>query len=387
MNKIKTNEIVLGYVRVSTEEQTKGYSLSAQALEIENYTKHNFPECNFELFSDEGKSGKDKNRKGLKEVIKRIENSKKVRAVVVKSYDRLSRNVADTIYLQKFFKDNHVKLITMYGEYDVNSARGKKRILEDAVDSQYEIDRLSERVTTAQKEMLRQGKYPWGGKVPVGYLKNEACELCVNGEQAEMIRYLFYKYSYESKTENEIMRLASDRFNFKLSKSNVRNFLVKDIYWGYIESDGKKYDIVEPILTQNDKQQLTQRSLRNKFSKHDYRYRNKVYINGKLSKHQTKTKNGNEYKYYYIRGFKYIEEREITNYLIQNKFKVSEAGLETIEEKGNQLIRALIYGDVGKEDFHDKVEEYKNHIKNYESSLSRIDVTITECGNVLYSSV
>lgn len=378
-------KIVIGYVRVSTEEQVKGYSLSAQSIEIENYAMYNYKDCDFELYADEGKSGKNKNRQGLKDVLNRIENSNKVKAVIVKSYDRLSRNVEDTIYLQNFFKQNDVKLITMYGEYDVNTARGKKRILEDAVDSQYEIDRLSERVITAQKEMIRQGKYAWGGKVPLGYKKDKECKLTVDKKEAEMIKDLFKQYAYEAKTEREIMEVAKKKYNLTLSKSNVGRFLVKDLYWGYIECDGVCYDVVEPILTQGDKEQLKERVRRNKFSKHDYKYRNKVYINGKLSKHQTKEKNGNEYKYYYIRGYKYIEEREITKYLIQSKFNIYGTGKEKLEDKGMQLLKSFLFGDICKADFQDKINEYKRIIKRCEQSLNRIDITVSETGNIDYS--
>lgn len=59
----------VGYIRVSTEEQTReGISLKAQEDKIKKYADlHNLKLV--EVINDEGKSGKDLEREGIQKVI------------------------------------------------------------------------------------------------------------------------------------------------------------------------------------------------------------------------------------------------------------------------------------------------------------------------------
>lgn len=232
--------------------------------------------------------------------------------------------------------------------------------------------------------MAREKRYPFGGKVPVGYKKDENFHLSLVKSEVEIIKDLFYKYAYELKTEHEVAVIAREKYNLKLSKSNIKKFLIKDVYWGFVKIDSEKFFIIEPILSEQDFIQLKQKGFKNSFSKHDYKFRNKVFINGRLAKHQTKTKNENEYKYYYLRGYPYIEEREICKHLIKNKFLINDEGIKSIEEKGVQLFRALLYCDIDKIQFDEKLLQYKKEIKRREQRLQRIDIKISENGLIEY---
>ncbi len=80
------------YCRVSTDEQAKeGLSIETQ----EKVCNEQIIKDGYELLpalKDEGKSGKDMNRQGIKEVI-RLVNEKRVQAVYVVHSDRIGRNV------------------------------------------------------------------------------------------------------------------------------------------------------------------------------------------------------------------------------------------------------------------------------------------------------
>ena len=69
MAKRKPKRKAAGYIRVSSDIQTKGYSLKDQRAAIEDYCKHNRLEL-VETYSDPGKSGADiQNRCGLKKLL------------------------------------------------------------------------------------------------------------------------------------------------------------------------------------------------------------------------------------------------------------------------------------------------------------------------------
>ena len=90
------------YVRVSTEEQTtEGYSITAQLQTLRQYsTLYNW-EID-EEYIDEGISGKSiKGRPAMQRLVADVEKDK-FQAVLVWKISRQSRNMLDTLTLDKF---------------------------------------------------------------------------------------------------------------------------------------------------------------------------------------------------------------------------------------------------------------------------------------------
>ena len=88
--KAKTFLKAYGYARVSTEEQAKeGISLEAQQAKIKVFaTLHDLDIL--EIITDEGVSGKDLERPGLRKLLELVQN-REGEAVIVYKLDRLSR--------------------------------------------------------------------------------------------------------------------------------------------------------------------------------------------------------------------------------------------------------------------------------------------------------
>ena len=88
----------VGYVRVSTEEQTQhGYSLEAQAQAIKKYCELQEWEL-VRIYRDDGYSGASMERPDLQQLLEDV-YLRKFDVVVVWKLDRLSRNLKDTLYL------------------------------------------------------------------------------------------------------------------------------------------------------------------------------------------------------------------------------------------------------------------------------------------------
>jgi predicted site-specific integrase-resolvase len=90
----------VGYIRVSTEDQAReGISLEHQEVKVKAHAAINDLAL-VEIIRDEGASGKNLEREGVKRLLKLVESGK-VEAVIVYKLDRLSRKTLDTLGYQE----------------------------------------------------------------------------------------------------------------------------------------------------------------------------------------------------------------------------------------------------------------------------------------------
>jgi len=111
---MKRMKKAFGYLRVSTEEQTKGYSLEAQKKAIEEYCKNN----NIQIikFFEDHTSGAKIQRKELQSMLDELDL---VDTVIVWKIDRLSRSVKDTLKIMEIFEQFTLKtteVLQFFGE-------------------------------------------------------------------------------------------------------------------------------------------------------------------------------------------------------------------------------------------------------------------------------
>lgn len=93
-------EVAVGYVRVSREEQAReGVSLEAQRARIIAYAEAKDLQL-AAVYADEGKSGKDLDRPGLQEMLARC-TSGEVKHIVVWRLDRLTRRTRHLLTLSR----------------------------------------------------------------------------------------------------------------------------------------------------------------------------------------------------------------------------------------------------------------------------------------------
>lgn len=165
----------VGYIRVSTEEQAKeGISLNNQEAKIKAYCESQDWDL-VRLFSDEGSSGKDMRREGLKELLSFVEDDH-VGVVVVYKTDRLTRKQRHLYQLlEDTFEKRGIGFKSVTEPFDTTTAMGKGFLGMLGVFAQLEGDLISERT----KDALRRKKElsePIGA-APFGFrTKNKALE-------------------------------------------------------------------------------------------------------------------------------------------------------------------------------------------------------------------
>jgi DNA invertase Pin-like site-specific DNA recombinase len=111
------------YIRVSTEEQARsGLGLDAQRADLQRAGDYQDWEI-AELVCDEGISGKDLNRPGLKHALELIATGQ-ADGLAVAKLDRLSRSVIDAGMLAEWFEDAGARLVALDLNIDTSTPSG-----------------------------------------------------------------------------------------------------------------------------------------------------------------------------------------------------------------------------------------------------------------------
>lgn len=162
---------VIGYVRVSTEEQAReGVSTSIQPEKIRAYAALHDLQLS-EIVTDDGFSGKSLDRPGLRKVLDKLDRFE-ADGVIVAKLDRLTRSVAD---LGKLIADyfggeaGNCHLFSVADSIDTQSATGRMILNITATIAQWERETIVERTQDAldhkRSRGERLGQIPYGSEL------------------------------------------------------------------------------------------------------------------------------------------------------------------------------------------------------------------------------
>lgn len=148
----------VGYVRVSTIEQnTARQEVMMETLGVEK------------IFIDK-LSGKNTDRKQLKEMIKFIREGD---IVIVESISRIARNTKDLLDLVETFKTKGVEFVSKKEAIDTNTPAGKFMLTVFGAISELERDYILDRQREGIEIAKKEGKYK--GRKPIS-VNNETWE-------------------------------------------------------------------------------------------------------------------------------------------------------------------------------------------------------------------
>lgn len=166
MKKNKERRSVVGYVRVSSQEQAdEGISLSAQRQKIKQWAELHDNSI-LGIYSDEGVSGTRTNRIGLQKALEMACTNKSI--FVVYSLSRFSRSTTDTLKFTTQLQKAGAELVSISEQIDTLSAAGKMIFRVLAVLNEFESDLGGER-TKAALDYRRAKGLKTGGFTPYGY--------------------------------------------------------------------------------------------------------------------------------------------------------------------------------------------------------------------------
>lgn len=154
------------YLRVSTGEQAKGYSLDAQFDEIKNYCENNDIQI-IEKFTDSMSGTKLTERKGLMDLLDRIDVDKPNTVIATES-DRISRNTLQFGWIDTHLSMKGIKLL-LVNEREADSPFEKAFQKIRAVFSEFETDLRQWRINRGREKAKSNARFmnrpPFGYKV------------------------------------------------------------------------------------------------------------------------------------------------------------------------------------------------------------------------------
>lgn len=193
------DEIRIGiYMRLSKEDRDitdESNSITNQRLLLKEYVRKHFSDYKLYEFWDDGYSGTNFNRPGMKKLLKKIRNND-INCVIVKDFSRFSRDYIELgSYIEQIFPFMNIHFISIEDNYDSENDKGMlkefERSFKNLFYDLYSKD-LSVKVKSALKVRKDSGKYI-STYSPFGYQKNpkNKYQLLVNAEEALIVQRIF----------------------------------------------------------------------------------------------------------------------------------------------------------------------------------------------------
>lgn len=154
-----------GYIRVSSDEQIDGYSLSAQEKAIHDFASLRGWQV-IHIYVEAGRSAKDDQRPQFQQMIQDAESGH-FDVIAVHKLDRFSRSLIDVMtYLNQLDKIG-VSFVSVTEDFDFSTPIGKVILAMLGAFAQWYLDNLSNEVRKGKVERARKGG--WNGTLSYGY--------------------------------------------------------------------------------------------------------------------------------------------------------------------------------------------------------------------------
>jgi len=180
---------LVGYCRVSTDNQKEEGTIEIQERALAEYAKNNGYEL-VKVFKDDGVSGGLEARPGLAEMFSYLESENSIHAVLIYKLDRIARD----LYIQELIVkklEMLQKTILSVKERDLDSKDPMRKAFRQFMGIVAELEKafITMRLSGGRLNKARKGGYS-GGRVPLGYIA-ENKNLEIDANNLETIRTIF----------------------------------------------------------------------------------------------------------------------------------------------------------------------------------------------------
>jgi DNA invertase Pin-like site-specific DNA recombinase len=167
----KPSKLTALYARLSRED---GNKLESCSIETQKRILTEYAEQNgftpYQIWVDDGASGKDFNRPGFQEMYAEIEKGN-VGAVVVKELDRFSRNYLESGLYREMFRKMGVRFISLAENHDSINGNGDDFTPFREVINEFYLSQYSKKIKAAFRSRGMAGKHT-SSYCPYGYYKS-----------------------------------------------------------------------------------------------------------------------------------------------------------------------------------------------------------------------
>ena len=277
---------LLSVCRVSSREQSEGYSLEAQDQVNREWAQRKEHEI-IETIQYVETASKQKERKRFREIINRVCTDHSIDGVVFHKVDRACRNLADLAIMERLEQDKQKKVFFSSQEFPQNAA-GRLGVGVMGVVARWYTDNLKEEINKGLQGKVEAGEYPH--KPPYGYFigkGTKGSKLPVpDPQRADIIKSIFKlmasgKYSIDTLREEMFKRgMYFTPTTRKWTRSYLAYLLRHPFYIGKILWRGQIYPGKHEPLIDSKTWERVQKILdgRNHISR--YKRRNFAYGHG-----------------------------------------------------------------------------------------------------------
>lgn len=244
---------VVGYVRVSTEQQKEKYGIPTQIARIENFCQKLGCKLH-KIFLDAGKSGamKDdedgpKNRTEFLAMLQYIEENPELTGVVVVDTKRLWRNENAQRFVCKELRKRKVDIHSLdEKEFTLYPKDPIRKFTNTIIAAVAELDygMINKRLADGRKTKSSIGNKP-AGKTPFGYKYSpDKKTVQINLYEAKIVREMFFMKSNGNKV-TEIVKAFADKGYYNrndktFSKQSISYMLQNPFYCGILIHAGEQ---------------------------------------------------------------------------------------------------------------------------------------------------
>jgi len=210
-------KIIAIYMRLSIADddvvQDESNSIKAQRDLIYQYIneKEEFKDYEIEEFCDDGYSGTNFDRPGVKRMLELAESGI-INVIIVKDFSRFGRNSIEVgHYIEEIFPYTGLRFIAINDCYDSNNYVGDTGGFEISIKnliSQIYAQDASKKIKTSFQSKARSGEYLGFQKI-YGYIIDENKKLIIDQEPAEIVKKIFEMRS-QGTTYDAIAKYLND---------------------------------------------------------------------------------------------------------------------------------------------------------------------------------
>jgi len=228
---------LVGYCRVSTDNQKEEGTIEIQERALQEYAKANGYDL-VTIFRDNGVSGGLEDRPGLAELFSYLETDNQIAGVLIYKLDRLARDLYIQEHLIKKLEMLRRSILSVK-EPNLDSNDPMRKAFRQFMGIVAELEKafITMRLSGGRINKARKGGYA-GGRVPLGYTA-ENNDLKINGTAILLVKEIFYLRRYKKLGYRRIARFMNNKNaptvrGGKWHPATVKYILNNNLYRGRI---------------------------------------------------------------------------------------------------------------------------------------------------------
>ena len=210
-NKKNETGITAIYVRRSVSDKDKGNNSLSIAAQKEECIKYVGENCEYRVYCDDGKSGKDTaHRPAFQEMMQDARDGL-ISRIVVKKYDRFSRNMREYLNITDELDKLGVTVYSLSEPFNTETKEGRMMRNNLLNFAEFERETIAARVADAFNTKARETGFYQGGKMYYGFLSERRTingktgSVLVPSPQAESVKIAYELYQRPDVSHKDII--------------------------------------------------------------------------------------------------------------------------------------------------------------------------------------